>query len=736
MKELHKSMPADAAPDESSDYVVDARPMCQGMPFVLTDSAPPRLVLKYDKDFMVLDSDAYVPACSTLGYGYYRSDTRHLSQWSVTLDDVPLSLLSFDVEKGYAGSFLYTNPQTPSLPQQKIMIQRQVILSEVVAEKLVIENFHSEEVTFDLRITYQSDFADMFEVRGMNRVERGRRMRPKTDAQGGKLFLAYKGLDGCLIETIVDFRGRKPNSLVDGVALFTLTLPVRQAIEIEICIYTRTDGVTSGGDFKNLDFNALMGDSDRAFAQWRSAETSITTENRIVNFVLDRGYRDIYILRQSTPLGTGIAAGIPWYSAVFGRDSAIVAWQMLAFRPDLARECIDILAAYQGTKVDEFRAERPGKIMHELRQGELARLHQIPHTPYYGSVDATALWLILVARYLEWTGDSNYVLSLWPKITLALNWLEEASPGGYIIYKRESSEGLENQGWKDSGDSVSHASGVVANPPIALCEAQGYVYAAQVAMADVAQQFGHSEMAASLRLKAQDLKGRFSRDFWMADVQYPALALDGDGKQVTAVSSNAGHCLWSGIIDGEHADRVADRLLGREMDSGWGLRTLSARASYYNPISYHNGSVWPHDNAIIIEGLRRIGRTKESHKIMGDMVAVAQNQQDFRLPELVCGFERTNWSKPINYPVSCSPQAWAAGSIFQTLSACFNFQPDAKNKILRIVDPCLPDWLGTVTIRRLKVGEAELDIAFETVNGNTFCQILRKSGQLKVIIES
>jgi glycogen debranching enzyme len=343
---------------------------------------------------------------------------------------------------------------------------------------------------------------------------------------------------------------------------------------------------------------------------------------------------------------------------------------------------------------------------------------------------------MLVARYLEWTGDIEFVRTLWPKIVLALGWLDEASADGYITYKRESPEGLENQGWKDSGDSIGHASGVLASPPIALCEVQGYVYAAQTAVANIALLFGEEQLSRRLRAQAADLKARFFDDFWMPASQFPALALDGEGNQVMAISSNAGHCLWTGLIDGDPANAVASRLLAKEIDSGWGLRTLSMECSYYNPISYHNGSVWPHDNAIIIEGLRKIGRIQEGHKIINDMVAVAQNQPEFRLPELVCGFERTDWSKPINYPVSCSPQAWAAGSIFQVLAACLNFQPDARNKILRIVDPCLPDWLGTVTIRHLQVGEAELDIAFESVNGNTFCQILRKSGQLRVIIES
>jgi len=329
--------------DLLADYVVDARPMCQGLPFVLTDSAHPRLILKYGADFMVLDSEAYIPACSTLGYGYYRGDTRHLSEWSVTIDDVALSLLSFDVEKGYAGSFLYTNPQTASLPQQKIMIQRQVVLSDVVCERLVIENFHSEEVTIDLAITFQSDFADMFEVRGLNRAERGRRMRPTTDAQRKKLFLAYRGLDNCLIETIIDFRGQVPDSLVDGIAHFKLTLPVRTPAVLEMMMYTRTGGVLSGGDNRHRDFGTLLCQADKAFAQWIGAESSVTTDNKILNFVLDRGLRDLYILRQTTPHGYGIAAGIPWYSAVFGRDTAIVGWQLLPFRPDLTKECINIL---------------------------------------------------------------------------------------------------------------------------------------------------------------------------------------------------------------------------------------------------------------------------------------------------------------------------------------------------------------------------------------------------------
>jgi glycogen debranching enzyme len=722
--------------DIVGDYEVDLRPLCQGLPFVLTDSAHPRLVLKYGSHFLVLDGEACIPACNTLGFGYYRYDTRHLSQWEISLEGVPLSLLSHDVEKGYAGSFLYTNPQLATLAQQKLMIQRQIVLDEIVCEKLVVENFSSEAVSVELSIKCQSDFADMFEVRGLNRPERGFRMVPTSDSKGHCLFLAYKGLDGCLLETVIEFRGPLPQSIVDGEVKYRLDLPVRAQWEIEIYIATRNNGCPPLSERPATGFSSALERADSAYARWRAEGARVSTEHEIVNFALDRGLRDIYILRQSTPRGTGLAAGIPWYCAVFGRDSAIAGWQMLPFRPDIARECIEVLAAYQGARTDRFRGERSGKIMHELRLGELARLNAIPHTPYYGSVDATALWLLLISKYLQWTGDLEFISGLWPNIKLALGWLDRATNGGYLTYKRESPQGLENQGWKDSGDSVCHADGQLAKPPIAICEAQGYLYAAREAMSQVARILNHNALAEKLQLQASEFKKSFNRDFWMVPEEFPALALDGDGRQVKVISSNAGHCIWSGILDEPRANRVTDRLLYQDIDSGWGLRTLSSEASFYNPMSYHNGSVWPHDNAIILEGLRKIGRIRDAHKLMWSMMSVAQHQQDFRLPELFCGFERTDWSRPIDYPVSCSPQSWSAGSIFQMLTACVNLQPDAINKTLRILDPSLPDWLEGLTIRNLKVGQAEVDISFNAANGHTYCQILKKVGDLRVIIET
>jgi len=346
--------------------------------------------------------------------------------------------------------------------------------------------------------------------------------------------------------------------------------------------------------------------------------------------------------------------------------------------------------------------------------------------------------MMLQERYIRWPGDIAFLEAQWPFIKQGLAWLDKASQHtGYLSYRRESSHGLENQGWKDSGDAICHTDGVLAIPPITLCEVQGYLYAARLAAAELADLLGHKTLASKLRLQSAKLKVKFVEDFWMEEEDFPALALDSSGVQVKVVSSNAGHCLWTGILDAAKAARVASRLLESDMDSGWGLRTLSSTSVYFNPMSYHNGSVWPHDNAIIIEGLRRIGKVREAHHLISSIMGIATHQQDFRLPELVCGFERTHWAAPIEYPVSCSPQLWAAGSVFQMLSACLNLQPDAIGNSLRIVDPLLPDWLDKVTINRLRIGQSTLDLSFtNSGSGSTFCQVLRKDGNVRVIIES
>lgn len=722
----------------SVDYAVDTRPLCSGMPFVLTDVAHPRLVLKSGSHFLVLDESASIPACNTLGYGYYRFDTRYLSQWEMTLDDIPLSLLSCDTYKGYSASFVYTNAQTGDVPQQKLKVYRQLVLDDILFERLSFENFGARAVSMVLKVKFQADFADMFEVRGWNRELRGQRMMPVSTADRKALFLAYRGLDGCLYETAIEFLGRCPDSIADGELSFELTLPVRQEVALELRIITRCEGQAVSGEPHNGSLSQAEESANAEFDRWRESATIVETDHELVNRSLHRGLRDLYILRQPSPKGFGLAAGIPWYSAIFGRDNAIAGWQILPYHPALAKECLSVLAAYQGGIHEAFREEEPGRIMHELRLGELARMGLIPHSPYYGTIDATQLWLMLLCRYLQWTADIDFITEQWPAVERALNWIDEelVRGNGYLAYARSSPCGLDNQGWKDSFDAIMHQDGTLAQPPIAVCEAQAYLYAAWSSIAELAELLGHKALSGKLISQAEQLKERFERDFWMDEDKYVALALDGSGRQVKVVSSNPGHCLWTGILNDEKANCVADRLMSDELHSGWGIRTLSDRVIAYNPLSYHNGSVWPHENAIIAEGLRRLGRLSDVHRLLRGILEAGHHQPGYRLPELFCGFERGNANKPIDYPVSCSPQAWAAGAIFQMISACINFQPDALNNRIRIVEPFLPEWFGTMKIRGLKVGDASIDIAFDSSGNRTFCQILQKTGRVKVVIEN
>lgn len=365
------------APPACLDYQIDHRPLCQGMPFVLTDAAHPRFVLKNGSHFIVLDRSGSIPACNTLGYGYYRYDTRHLSQWEITINGAPLSLLSADTSRGYTGTFLYTNTQTDNLAQQQLTLKRSIVLSDVLWDRMTLENFSKAPLSVSISLRFQSDFADMFEVRGLNRANRGTRMMPASDSAGRSIFLAYRGLDNVLVETIVKFSGVYPLNIEDGEAVFAVALPVRSPLALDISISTRLDEQPHPARPWSQAYETALQKSESEYQHWREGGASVTTGHEIFDLCLERGLRDIYILRQPTPKGWGLGAGIPWYCAVFGRDSAITSWQVLPFMPALARETIEILAAYQGTKKDSFRAERPGKIMHELRLGELARTLRI-----------------------------------------------------------------------------------------------------------------------------------------------------------------------------------------------------------------------------------------------------------------------------------------------------------------------------------------------------------------------
>jgi glycogen debranching enzyme len=443
------------------------------------------------------------------------------------------------------------------------------------------------------------------------------------------------------------------------------------------------------------------------------------------------------MLLTDTPQGAMPYAGVPWFVAPFGRDSIITALQLLPYNAAVAAGTLRFLAAWQGRVRDDFKDEERGKILHEYRRGEMANCREIPFIPYYGSIDATPLFVVLLAEYVRWTGDMRLARELWPAAQAALAWMRDGGDrdrDGYLEYMTSSELGLVNQGWKDSEDSVSHANGSLAAPPIALAEVQGYFYAALTGAADVASILGDTASADALRREAQHLFDRFNRDFWMEQDSFYALALDGAKRPCEVIASNAGHCLWTGIVPDDRAALVAKRLLAEDMFSGWGIRTLCARERRYNPMSYHNGSVWPHDNAIAAAGFRRY---RLGTFVLGVASAVFDASRHFergRLPELFCGFERRPGHGPISYPVACSPQAWASGSALQLLTAMLGLEADAAAGRLTFVSPQLPAWLRSVEIYDLRVGSSSLDVGVSRGRDGASVELLARRGDVELIV--
>jgi glycogen debranching enzyme len=413
--------------------------------------------------------------------------------------------------------------------------------------------------------------------------------------------------------------------------------------------------------------------------------------------------------------------------------------------PAIARETLNILAHYQGKTDDEWREEEAGKILHELRLGELARCQEVPHTPYYGTVDATPLWLMLYAEYYAWTHDHETLERLWNNALAAMDWIDRnCRETGYLRYIRRSRGGLVNQGWKDSEDCIVNRKGELAIGPIALCEVQSYVYAAKVRLSEIARLKKRIDLADRWQDEARELKIRFNRDFWMSDQDYCALALDGDGNPVDSITSNPGHCLNLGILLPEKARSVAERLQAPDMFNGWGIRTLSSLSPAYNPMGYHTGSVWHHDNGLIVMGLRSLGLVDQALEVTQGLIDMTLQQPYQRPPELFCGYERTDDNSPVRYPVACSPQAWATGTIFQLLHMMANLVPDAPGNCLRIIDPAVPASIQHLSLQNLKVGQTLLDLEFvreaspteERVATTTACRVVKKRGNLRVVIEA
>ena len=695
-------------------------------------------MIKDDELFLCARTDGDVAAPRVSGEGFYAHDTRYLSEIRFEVGGaapVALSYAAVD-DRAIVDSTNANLPREalPPVPQQSLSISRELMIASGRLYYLVrMLNFLREPVTTSVSLTLAADFADIFEVRGgPRRRVRGHALAPKQLERG--IVLAYVGEDEAFREAVIEFDQRP-----DRVELEADRVQAHWEVTLDpgvpVTVLMTAEPSLGGRRRPRRRIETAAAELARAESEWESRCTRATSDNLLFDGLLAKSRRDLRALVMPAPGGQIVSAGIPWYVAPFGRDALVTSSEALVLNPDLARDALRVLAKLQASEDDPWRDAEPGKIMHELRVGELAGVGIVPHTPYYGTVDATPLFLMCAADYYAWTGDLETLRALRPALDAALVWIDDFGDrdgDGFIEYERRSPGGLRNQGWKDSHDSVVHADGSLAEGPIALVEAQGYVYRAKLTIADVYAAFGAEDVALRLRSEAEYLKEAFNEAFWNPQEGTFALALDGRKQQVASVTSNPGHCLYCGIVAPNKAGAVAERLMAADMFCGWGVRTLSSTCPAYNPMSYHNGSVWPHDNAIIAAGLKRYGHDDAVRRIADALFDVATSARDFRLPELYCGFDRSERSAVVAYPVACIPQAWAAAAPFLLLQAMLGISADAPGRALRIERPLLPDWLQRIRLDRLRVGDASVTLDFKRDGRVTGFALLEQDGELDV----
>lgn len=672
-----------------------------------------------------------IDASVSSAHGLYFHDTRFLDRALLRLGHEPLSvLLSSAIEDDRSVSEL-TNPDLELkhrhvIPKQQIGIRRERRLGEQVTETVLLRNFGLEAVTIEFALEFAADFADMFVIRGAEVGKRGKLYEPTWTAN--RLLFRYDGADGRVRTTALSFDPAPTRTGADGVAFYRVEL----APAAERCIRVVIEISDAGA-----------GALEATPGSWRRrrpsfSDVSISSDNPLFNRVLDRSFADLQMLVTRERGEVFFAAGVPWFVCLFGRDSLVTALETVANDPRVAAETLILLARYQGRREDEWRDEEPGKILHELRVGEMANLGEVPQTPYYGTADATPLFLCLLAEYVRWTGDLDLFRKLEPNVERALHWLDEIADhdgDGFVDYVSRSEKGLANQGWKDSGNSIANADGSPAEPPVALVEVQGYVYRARLDTAWLYRLTDRPDEAERLEKEAKALRRRFQSAYWLPDRRYLAVALQKGGRPAEAISSNPGQALWSGIVGAGHARSVARMLVSKRMFSGWGVRTMAEGEPAYNPLDYQVGAVWPHDNALIAAGLKRYGYTDEALRVFTAIYQAATRFPSYRLPEVFAGFARGDSPEPARYPVACSPQAWAAGAIPYMLRTALGLEPDATQHTLRIVHPVLPGWLGEVTIRGLQVGQATVDLLFRRDHDETSVVVLEQHGTLHVLVE-
>jgi glycogen debranching enzyme len=693
---------------------------------------PSTITMNRDDRFVVCQPDGRIERLAE--EGFFARDTRFVSGYEVFLNGQRPALLNASPVQFYSSRFEYTNPELLDrdgvVPRHSLGLRIDRTVSGGVHEDYDIVNYGRRPVRLTIEIEIESDFADIFEVRGSKRERRGTRHEPVVARD--HVTLSYEGLDRIERRTRLAF-DPAPDELTGGQALYDLRLPARGTATIYIKL-----SCDDGGDCAALDYDRAGAALAAQVAAGELSRCRVRAPGSDLDEWVARSVSDLEMMITDTRYGPYPYAGVPWFSAPFGRDGIITALEVLWLAPDIARGVLAFLTATQATESSPERDAEPGKIVHELRRGEMAALREVPFGRYYGSVDSTPLFVMLAAAHHRRTGDTAFLRTIAPAVQRALDWIDrygDRDGDGFVDYARRTPHGLVQQGWKDSHDSVFHEDGTMADAPIALVEVQAYVYGAWQAAAEIAAALGHRDEVAHWLRKAEALRALFEVAFWDEEMGTYVLALDGHRRPCRVASSNAGHALWTGIVtDPARARRVADRLMSEDSFSGWGVRTIPSSEARYNPMAYHNGSVWPHDNALVAAGFSRYGFRDLVVRLLEGMKDASVAVDMRRLPELICGFPRRPGEGPTQYPVACAPQAWASGAVFMLLSAALGLSVDGCANEITLSRPVLPATVPLLRVTGLPVGDGSVDLLLENHPHDVGVTVLRRDGDVRVTV--
>lgn len=711
------------------------------------ESIASAIVIKDEDLFFLSDAAGRVPLGGDHGLGLYYHDCRYLNGYELYFGGAYPDVLASTGQAGYSALFQLANGTIPVGRSKALQKERISMRWERVAnganlsldEVLTFRNHGVDAVVLPVTFRFDTAFEDIFIVRGLLAHDMGTLTGPTWN--DGILTYLYHGSDGLYRSLAVHFSPR-PDRTTRGGAQFQLPLESQESrqirLSLEVAEGQSADAVEPQAGRHPSEPERRSGSLQTSQDRWLQNRSGIESTDHLLDRVIGRSLLDLRILRTSLRQDQFFAAGAPWFVTLFGRDSAITAIQTLAFDRSISEQTLRLLASFQGTEVNDWDDQEPGKILHELRIGELARRGTVPYSPYYGSVDSTPLFLLLLAKHVQWTGDLNFFHELRDNVDRALGWIDHFNTGdlpGYVSYRSASDGGgLVNQGWKDSGDAIVNDDGSLAQPPIALVEVQAYVYQAKQELASLFERAGEQDRASALRQQADELRERFNRDFWLEDRGFYALALQKGHRPAAVLTSNPGHALWCGIAEPERARQVMERLTHPDMFTGWGVRTLSTSEHRFNPVGYHLGTVWPHDNSILAAGFRRYGHDDAAMAIYEGIRDAAIHFHLHRLPEVFAGFSRDEYASPVHYPVACHPQAWAAGSIPFLLQTMLGLHPEGFENRLRVVHPMLPMRHGKLVMRGIRIGTGTVDLRFHVEDGRTEVEVMARDGA-EVVVE-